>query len=345
MVGLGCGASWGIAQAVGFDFHEVCFAVPLLAFSLEALGRNRWRTAVAWALPLLLVKEDLGLTVAAIGALIAYRGRHRLGLATAAAGLAGTLIEVLVVIPAFNPAGGYAYLAKVPASSGTTGTDPLDLLLHYTIGMVTPEAKLATLLMLLAPTAFLALRSPLSFLALPTLAWRFASDNPAYWGTSYHYSAALMPIVFAAFTDALAAPHRPSPRADIVRGRRGILIISATVTALTLPLFPLAQLTDAATWHTSPRIAAAHRVLDMIPDGATVAASNRLVPQLTNRCTVTVFGWPDNHTTPEWIIIDTATPQGWPISPQQETQMLAQTRADGYHTVVETDGYTLLKRS
>lgn len=342
VVGAGHGASWGIAQAVGFDFHEVCFAVPLLAFTLEALGRSRWRMAVAWALPLLLVKEDLGLTVAAIGALIAYRGPRRLGLTTAAVGLTGTLVEVLIVVPALAPAGSYAYLAKVPTASGT---ESLDLLLHYTIGMVTPETKLTTLLMLLAPTAFLALRSPLAWLALPTLAWRFASDYSAYWGTGYHYSAVLMPIAFAAFTDALATPHRSAPHADTIRGRRATLITSATVTALTLPLFPLAQLTDAATWHTGPRIAAAHRVLDKIPDGATVAASNRLVPQLTDRCTVTVFGWPDNHMAPEWIIVDTATPQGWPISPQQETQMLAQARADGYHSVVETYGYILLKRS
>src|SRR5262249_11417063 len=31
------GLSWGVASAVGFDFHEVAFAVPLLACSLAAL--------------------------------------------------------------------------------------------------------------------------------------------------------------------------------------------------------------------------------------------------------------------------------------------------------------------
>lgn len=39
-VGLCYGLSWGIASAVGFDFHEVAFAVPLLACSLAALGEG-----------------------------------------------------------------------------------------------------------------------------------------------------------------------------------------------------------------------------------------------------------------------------------------------------------------
>ncbi|MFC7842818.1 DUF2079 domain-containing protein [Streptomyces sp. NPDC057382] len=345
VIGVGYGASWGIAQAVGFDFHEVCFAVPLLAFCLEALGRDRPRTAVAWALPLLLVKEDLGLTVTVVGLLIAHRGHRRLGLATAATGLIGTLVTVLLVIPAFNPGGSYAYLAKVPASSTESGMDLVDLLRQFTIGMVTPEVKLTTLLMLLAPSAFLALRSPLAWLAAPTLIWRFASDNPAYWGTDYHYSAVLMPVVFSAFIDALTRSHRPTRRPDLVGGRRGTLTISAVVTASTLPLFPLGQLADKATWHTGPRVAAAHRILDLVPDGATVSASNRLVPQLTHRCTVTVFGWPVSRSTSAWIVVDTATPQGWPIAPDQERRLLEQSRADGYRTVVESDGYILLRRS
>src|SRR5262249_12398336 len=58
VIGLGYGMSWGIAQAVEFDFHEYAFAVPLLAFSACALVEGRTRAAVWWALPLLLVKED-----------------------------------------------------------------------------------------------------------------------------------------------------------------------------------------------------------------------------------------------------------------------------------------------
>ena len=73
-VGFAYGFSWGLQQMINFDFHEIAFAVPLLAFSLSALVRGRARAAVLWALPLVFVKEDQGFTVAAIGLLMLMTG-------------------------------------------------------------------------------------------------------------------------------------------------------------------------------------------------------------------------------------------------------------------------------
>src|SRR5580704_3912314 len=80
MIGAAYGLSWGLQQMIDFDFHEIAFAVPLLACSLSALLRGRTRAAVLWALPLVFVKEDQGFTVAAIGALMwlaAVRGGRK----------------------------------------------------------------------------------------------------------------------------------------------------------------------------------------------------------------------------------------------------------------------------
>ena len=68
------GFSWGLQQLAQFDFHEIAFAVPLLAFSLCALARGRIKAAVWWALPLVFVKEDQGFTVAAIGVYLIVAG-------------------------------------------------------------------------------------------------------------------------------------------------------------------------------------------------------------------------------------------------------------------------------
>src|SRR5215467_5060458 len=67
VIGAAYGFSWGLQQMIIFDFHEIAFAVPLLACSLSALVLRRPRAAALWALPLVFVKEDQGLTVAAIG--------------------------------------------------------------------------------------------------------------------------------------------------------------------------------------------------------------------------------------------------------------------------------------
>src|SRR5215510_7069782 len=73
-IGLAYAFSWGLQQMIDFDFHEIAFAVPLLAFSLSALVRGRPRAAVWWAMPLVFVKEDQGFTVAAIGLLMVMAG-------------------------------------------------------------------------------------------------------------------------------------------------------------------------------------------------------------------------------------------------------------------------------
>lgn len=341
VIGTCYGLSWGLANAAGFDFHEVAFAVPLLACSLAALGSDRLRAAAFWALPLLLVKEDLGLTVAVIGFLIARRGDRKLGIATAAAGLVGTALAMLVILPAFNPQGSYAYTHWLTGPEGGPESGLPDLLHKVTIGLITPEPKVTTLLFLLAPTLFLALRSPLLLVALPTLVWRFASGLWTHWGTSYHYSIVLMPIVFAAFIHALVRR-----RTSGVSLRR-YLVGSAAITALILPQYPLWQLVKPENWRTDPRVAVAHKLMDRIPDGATVQASNQLVPQLTDRTSVSLYGWGDSRPNPEWIMVDTEVPQQrkWPLSVGEERISLDRALTEGYRTAAEQDGFVLLTRS
>ena len=57
--------------------------------------------------------------------------------------------------------------------------------------------------MTFAVAGFAALASPWALLVLPTFAWRFAGDNPYYWGTDFHYSILLMVIVAVAAIDAM----------------------------------------------------------------------------------------------------------------------------------------------
>ncbi|MCM2389167.1 DUF2079 domain-containing protein [Streptomyces albipurpureus] len=360
-VALGYGLSWGIASAAAFDFHEVALAVPLLSYALVALGERRWRSAVAWAAPLVLIKEDLGLTLAALGCLIAWKGPRRLGALTAVAGVLASMVEIRYLLPAFNPAGGYAHGDNlgddVHTSLWTTiAFAPLDAL--------RPDIKAMTLVLVFAPSALLALRSPLALLAVPTLAWRMLSQNGFHWGTSFHYSAVLMPIVFAGLIDALRG-WRGSAHPLGARHVRASLVTVLAVTVVMLPSFPLAQLAQRATWRTTAHIEAARALLARIPDGASVAASNRLVPQLTARCEVVLFpAFPVDarlyeydkgrlpRPTAEWIIHDAQAPDAWPYRmghwpyppEQQAAELTAAQRSRDYRRVAERDGITLLRR-
>ncbi|MGI5152973.1 DUF2079 domain-containing protein [Plantactinospora sp. CA-294935] len=309
VLGAAYALSWGIQSAVAFDFHETCLAVVFVAFCVERLYRQEWWAAFAYALPLLLVKEDLGLTVAAIGLYIVLRGPRRTGILLAVVGVAACCLTVLVLIPHFNVYGQNTYLGQ---ASGTVG-NPL-------VRLVMPLQKLETVLMLLAPTAFLALRSPILVIALPTIAWRFWATNPAYWGTDLHYSAVLMPVVFAAAAAAVPQVHAVVGAALPRYARRFRQLVGAWCVVFVVLLFvhsPVGQLLQGAAWR--PVISSAEReALAIVPDQATVAAENSLAPQLTNRTTVYLFpGFPNRQLRPDWVaVIDPPMPGLAPVDQQ-----------------------------
>ncbi|MFE3883439.1 DUF2079 domain-containing protein [Streptomyces lydicus] len=406
VVGCGLGASWGLVAGVTKDFHEICFAVPLLAFSVTALGQRRWGAAAAWALPLLLVKEDLGLTLAAIGGYIAWQGRrewrhnsaercdssreerrHRskdrrhppgdqgrdagnrlhepgnsahhpaerrrfpvlLGVAVMLLGVAGTAVEILVLLPAMNPRGGFDYWHQIPGDASSSLT--LAGLVSAGLHVFWPPMKWLLLFMLAAPTAFVGLRSPLTLLCVPTLAWRLLAGNEHYWQPNFHYNAILMPLVFAGLIDVL---HR---RPDIAppRRRRKVLAFSAAFTAVTAAVYPLHDLVLPSAWRTPAHVRTAERLLKRIPGGDTVASSNRLAPMLTGRTTVSLvcFGTgPDPAAPtalpahpPRWVVSDRHDPTvKTPCSAERTHRMLRLYRAHGYVQVAEEDGITLLRR-
>ncbi|QGV80222.1 DUF2079 domain-containing protein [Streptomyces ficellus] len=329
-LGVAYGLSWGIQQAVDFDFHEICFAVPLIAFSLEALLGRRWRAALLWAPPLVLVKEDLGVTLAAIALVVAWRAYREspraavYALGVAVLGAAATLLTLTTVIPAFNTSGGYDYWTKVDG-----GPSPL----------AGADTKLRTLLWLLLPTTgLLALRSPLLLAGAPTLGWRFLSGDDHYWSTDWHYSAVLMPVLILALADA-ADVSRRSPR-PWLRTCADRLPACAAAAALALtPSLPLAALTESATYRKPPRAVAAEELLARVPDGATVEANVGPISRLAGRCRVMWVGG-TRDVTPDWIALDNAS--GWVRDPYTYARQLhpdARYRVSG-----EAGGFLLLER-
>ena len=298
VVAVSYGLAPGFGALFGFDFHEVALGVPLLAFSMAAMVRGRHRTAVLWALPLVLVKEDLGLTVAALGLVVLLRGSRRWG--AFAMGFGVVAFAVLAIwLPHAQGTGGFAG-SVAPTSAG----DAWRILGEGT------HNKLRTVAFLLLPTGFLALRSPMLLLvALPTYGWRFLSDRYTYWDPWYQYDAVLVPIAVAAMIEG----------ALLVRGRvRQVWLALAMVgTLLLLPQQYLGwrQLADRDFWRTPARTAAVDQVLEAIPDGSRVAASDDLGARIALRTKLYLIGdtiGPDGAPLPpsefdevEWIALDT----------------------------------------
>lgn len=244
LLGAGFALSFGVQQAIAAQFHEVAFAVPLLAMSLGYLvlasrvsgtERARYLTyACWWSLPIAFVKEDMGITVAAIGLIIFIRTgwlstavdilMPRLSVGAPAPirtrmqqlysswartpavaestmvmiwGVFWSAVAIYVILPYFNSGGNFDYADKVNFSAALG--DPFGSALQ----MLSNNTKLATLGLLLMTGALLWVISPLAAIALPTLAWRLLSTMESYWASTWHYSLVLMPVVFLALLDAV----------------------------------------------------------------------------------------------------------------------------------------------
>jgi uncharacterized membrane protein len=331
--------SFGLQGLIVFDFHEVAFAVPLLAAVCADLLRERWRAACLASLPLLLVKEDLFATVAAVGVLLLCRRQRRLG-----AGLLGVAVLVgatvlLVVVPALSGSGHYRYWANLSPDPG--GPSLLDTL-------VSPQ-KVVTLALLLGVTGFLAVGSPLLVLALPTLAWRFLTDNPVYWGTGAHYDAVLMPVLFTAAVDTLSRLGRTSAlrRAWVTRPTRTAPAVMLGLALAALPWSRFAAVAEGDTPVVQRRAAAAAEMVRRVPDGAVVSASNNVAGQLVDRCTVILFPNTSAALRPEYVLVDTARLSGVPLpeSPQREYLERLRSGADGFVLTAQRDEFQLFRRA
>jgi uncharacterized membrane protein len=312
-IGGAYGFSWGLQQMVNYDFHEIAFAVPLLACSLSALVRGRMRAAVWWALPLVFVKEDQGFTLAAIGLLmmIIYK-RPRAGMFLAFWGLAWSFLAIIVIIPHFSPTHHYLYWADGGTVSPVGG--------HFSVtGVVSQLAtgwptKVPTLALILLPTAFLALRSPLVLAALPSLALRFVGTNSSYWGTAWHYNATVMPIVFIAAIDGMARIRAASAGRASGGPNRAVALLARNGAALMLGIgaalafqFPLSQLWTPQTYSIDQHVAAARAAMARVPDGATVATDLDLLAPLAARTDTFWLGNFATNPPTQYIVFDTAS--------------------------------------
>ncbi|MFF2570043.1 DUF2079 domain-containing protein [Streptomyces sp. NPDC058084] len=297
------GLSWGLQEAVKSDFHEIAFAVPLLALTCRALLLGRWTAAVAWSAPLVLVKEDMGLTVAMVGAVLFVKGQKRLGAALAAFGTLFFALTVLVLIPAASRVGQYDYWAKIEKSGDGADVSFLDSV----VGAFQHGEKWEMVLFLVGVTGFLCLRSPLTLLVLPTLAWRFLSHDPNHWGMFWHYNAILMPVVFLALVDAVRAV-RTSPRPWLVAYGKVVVPVVTAIAIVHAMDMPLRELLRSETYRTDARTLDARRAVAAVPEGTSVETNVTLMAHLTGDHTVYWVGGAQG-VSPDYLALDLAS--GW----------------------------------
>jgi len=282
-----------------FDFHPLTFVIFFLLAAFDFLETGKIKWANFFIFLALICREDVGLTVFALGIYVAFVKKHRLlGITWATTGLVWSLTAFFVVIPYFREATSdtffrYGWLgATVPEMLKTMLTRPGLIWQH----LVEPLRR-QFLLKLFLPVGYLAFLSPLVLaIGLPALAYNLLSSVPSQSSIYFQYMSPVIPFIFIATIQGTARvlnwrPVRwPSSQWQMAMvGWLGLSVVTAwwldnpftqKVDDPYFPVYALEQLSDRAAYKEAQQL---------IPQDAAVATMMGYAPHLSLRPQLFLF--------------------------------------------------------
>jgi uncharacterized membrane protein len=325
---------WCMQRTMKNDFHEMAFAPLLVAIAVLALDRRRWGWLWTACVLLVLVKEDLIPLITIIGLYLLADGERLHGALLTASSLVAFVLIVAIVIPRFNDSGEFRYAGGYADILAKPWLLPIVLL--------TPAAKIRTLVSWFASFAFLPAWSPLVVLLVPLALERFLSSNSAHWGTTFHHSAPIAPIMAMSAGDGLARIVRGLSEAR-ARRRLGVLTALSVLLSSLLPSAqPLWLLLKPSYYAATASERAGYRALAVVPADAAVVAQAALLPHLSHRNTLYTLtpAAPDAD-----FIVAAADLTPWPLPTRMDLlALVADRRTRGYEIAFEDAGWIVLRR-
>jgi uncharacterized membrane protein len=277
---LGWCASPVVLRPALHDFHPETLVPVLLVGGCLALARERVVWFAVTAVIACAMKEDVGLTYAALGLVLLWSGRRRLGAVVAVASAAWSLFAVYVVLPAFGNAAEEEFAPRFAGDRGDTFAEAVEYMVRHpltTIDAALGVDEVGVLAMLVVTTGGLCLLAPRWLVvAVPAAALNLLSAYDLQHTISYHYW-----IVAAGAVAVAGAVGAARVRPGSERTWLGwAAAVGAVLTLLS------AQWANAIVdqirfeW---PRRAERQAVLDAVPAGARVAAPMHALSHLAER--------------------------------------------------------------
>lgn len=344
---------WGVHKAVEFDFHEIAFAGPTIAFAIYAIDERRWKSYFLCVGLLLITKENLPILVFFFGIYLLTLRQFKYALTSMAVGAIGFVTVIKLFLPYFTDPEtnrdrpglyyrywSYNHLGSSPAGLlATLVKNPL--LVIQTL--FSPRTKLDTYWYLFHPFLFLPILSPLFILAIPLLAERFLSEGASLWSIDYHYNALIAPVLVMASVDSI---HRISQRFKNVNKVYLVIPIVIVILVLNLRLLllsPIRKLSDRSYWQLSDSDRTGRRALSLIPANASVITQGPITPHLTHRKIVYMINPFAEIPDADFIIAsERLNPFPYPNYAEISKYLDAQ-QVRGYRKVFEENGWVVLK--
>jgi uncharacterized membrane protein len=346
------GVGWAVQSMLDFDFHEIAFAVPILALAVDALDRRDDRQLVVWAVLLLFVREDMGLLLIVLGVLraLSSTGARRTwrgaapGLVLIAIGAISYELVTALVIPHFASNGGFSYWQytqlgpNLPTALRNMVIHPW----HAVRVFFTPKVKAQTLAYLFIPLLLLPLRSRYAWLALPLLAENYLNYRPELWTTHYHYSVLPWLVLTLAMVDGAG-------RLSVfgVRWRSRVLVTWLVIVPIWLTAFghtapsDIRRMITGAAWKTTAHTDAQRAVVSRIPANTCVAVDDHLAPHLDARNYTALAD--ERFATADFVAVDSLFPTVGGNGGPAPKLILSQALAKNYRVIFTQNTLTLLQ--
>jgi len=284
-----------------WHFHPDALIIAPLLWAYLFARQGRWRPFAVAVVVALACKEDAALAVIVLGLLVAWWGRRRTGLITAAGAAAWFAVCTKVVIPHANGGIGPLYEELFPGL-GTTVTSIIFNAVRHPSRLVTPlteHHRITYYTMLLAPVAFVPLLAlPVLLIGGPQTVVNAVSAHTYTYDIKYHYSSIVTAVVFLATVEACA---RWGRRPGLQRFLVGTVVATSLAANVAWSPSPLGVKYHSGIWaQPQARHLVVNQALRQVPAGAGVSTTYYLVPHLTHR--VAVYEFPNPWVQANWGI-------------------------------------------
>jgi uncharacterized membrane protein len=341
---------WGIQAAGNVDYHEICFAVPLIAFALYFIDEERWKSFSICALLLTLVKEDMCVYVGFLGLFLIWLRHFKRGFFWTLFGFGMFFLEIKIAIPFFKGSPGYDYWTYSQIGSG-----PLDALKNclthpWIVPMVvfSNKLKITTVFCTYFAYLFIPFLSPISILTLPSILERMLNDQNWMWLIQAHqYSAVISPILALSAADGLFRFLKHFRlEAERKKWLTGFCALLITINVAAIPLEPLGKVFFDPYYLAKPTYLTGDQALKLIPDGASVIAQETTVSHLSHRKLI----WRMDEDSllmkedVDYIVACQHLDLGQLHKFEEIEQYLKLKEQKGYEKIFDQDGWIILKR-
>jgi uncharacterized membrane protein len=337
-----------------YDYHPAALAPPLFLFALYCMEKGRWKQMIVLLTMAGLLKENMAVAGVTIGLYVAMVKKERLlGLVLVVCFGLWFYAGVAWIVPFFNPVGGYPHLVDYPVFSDKSSgllLAPLQRPLDFCSALFTPAGrKLAYLLYVLGPVAFLPLLSPFRLLlGLPFLVQSLLSIAPHQTSLHTHHQAELVPFVFFAAVGGAANVLRWLDDRSLdgavwtgIEFRRGLAVLLLATSFLLHGLPEAFYLRLYSRTTHDDRLDA---VLRTIPASASLSTWTKILPHVSHRRALYRFPalGPDDAVAAEFVIIDDRLLPRTDVAAVREA--LAALPAMDYERVLDQDGIVLFRK-